>query len=147
MIVRVATEEDIPALIDIARVFCEESKWGWTFDSFNAANSFFTAIRHNDMIVFGVFDDDKIVGFTLASIECDFTVETIGDIVEFFIHPTARGTKAGRSLLVKVCEWFDQKKCKSVFVKSTGNVDRQDIVFQNLFKKFGFKVFSNVLVR
>lgn len=147
MIVRTAEILDIPECLRIGRMFCEESNWGWEFNEDNALRSFYTAITHDDMDIIGVFDKDNIVGIAIVSKENDFTTEALGDIIEFYVCKEFRKTTCARDLLNRVCEWFDNKGCKNVFVKSTGNVDGQSKVFENLFKKFGFNVFSSVLVR
>lgn len=138
--------KDIPKLIEIAKDFLDESQWDWTFSETNALESLTMGIMHPDCSVFHVEDDGEIVGFGAVSFENNFYVERQGDVIEFYISPKARGTQAARILLKAMCEWFDKSDCKNVFVKATGNIG-QDNAFVNLFGKFGFKVFSQVLVR
>lgn len=146
MITRLATVDDLPMLIKMGEVFCKESGWGWTYSEENALKSFYTAIIHPEMDIVLCLKDDALYGACIVATENDFQVETVGDIAEFYVSPDSRGSGAGRELLKAVCEWFDEKKCVNIFVKATANIGF-DQAFVNLFSKYGFKVFSSVLVR
>lgn len=145
MIERKANINDIPQLLEVTKSFLLESQWGWTYNEANSINSFLLAITHDDMDVI-VVDDSGIKAVSVLSTESDFTNEIVGDIVEFYVMPDARGTGAGRALLKASCDWFDEKGCVNVFVKATANIGN-DTAFINLFKKYNFNVFSKVLVR
>lgn len=146
MIVRKSTINDLPSLISLGRSFLEESSWGWTYNEDNAARSFYNYMNHPECACLQVMDGDKLLGCSMIAYENDFQDETIGDINEFYILPEGRGTGAARELLSAVCDWFDSHNCKNVFVKSTGYIG-QNKAFENLFGKYGFKVFSVVMVR
>lgn len=146
MIVKKSQLKDIPHLVGLAKDFLEESKWDWTFSEANALQSFNMGVTHPDCAVFHVEQNGEILGFCAVSFENDFYVERQGDIIEFYISKPLRGTQAARMLLKEVCQWFDDNECKNVFVKALGNIG-EDGAFVNLFSKFGFKVFSQVLVR
>lgn len=141
-----ATIEDVPEMVEVARRFLTESSWGWTFNEYYAARSFVNFINHPECEVLNVKKDGKILATAMIATENDFQDETVGDVSEFYVMPESRGTGAGRKLLEAACEWFDSRNCVHVFVKSTGNIG-QSAAFENLFKKYGFEVFSHVLVR
>lgn len=143
---RKATINDLPRLIEIAEQFLNESNWDWTFNKENAVKTFYTSIMHPECDTIVSEKDGKIEGLCIVSYEQDFTDEKIGDIVEYYVTPEGRGTGLSRELLQGVCEWFDGYECKNVFVKATANIGK-DAAFINLFNKFGFNVFSKVLVR
>lgn len=147
MITRLANIDDLPNLLLMGQVFCKESGWGWTYSEENALKSFYTAIVHPDMDIILTENEGKFYGACIVSIENDFQVENVGDILEFYVSPESRGTGASRELLKAVCDWFDERKCVRVFVKATANIESQGKAFENLFSKYGFKVFSSVLVR
>lgn len=146
MITRVATVNDLPMLIKMGEVFCKESGWGWTYSEENALRSFYTAINHPEMDIVLCLKDDELYGACIVATENDFQIETVGDIAEFYVAPESRGSGAGRELLKAACEWFGERKCVNIFVKATANIGF-DQAFINLFSKYGFKVFSSVLVR
>lgn len=143
---RLATVDDLPMLLKMGEVFCKESGWGWTYSEENAIRTFYTAIIHPEMDILLTENDGKIYGGCIVAIENDFQVETVGDILEFYVSPESRGSGAGRELLKAVCEWFDGHGCVNIFVKATANIGF-DQAFINLFSKYGFRVFSSVLVR
>lgn len=147
MISRLAVETDLPKLVDLGREFMTEGRWGWTYNDRNAARTFLLSIIHPECDVVIIDNDGEIVGACIVSYENDFQVERVGDIVEFYISKSARGSGAGRMLLDASCEWFDKQGCVNVFVKATGNIENAGKAFQNLFAKQGFKVFSDVMVR
>lgn len=147
MICRTATINDLPNLVDIAKEFMAETNWGWTFNEDFSLESFYKSIIHPECdVVLCLSDGNELLGAAIVAIENDFQVESVGDILEFYISAKARGTGAGRELLSSMCKWFDSRKCVNVFVKATANIGN-DQAFINLFKKFGFKVSSVVLVR
>lgn len=146
MITRMATIDDLPLLVEMGRVFCKESGWNWTYSEENAVKTFYTAITHPEMDVVITKKDGELLAACIVAFENDFQVEPVGDIVEFYVSPESRGTGASRELLKAVCDWFDAYKCVNVFVKATANIGN-DQAFINLFSKYGFKVFSSVLVR
>lgn len=146
MITRLADVNDLPLLLEMGRVFCKESGWGWTYSEENAIRSFYTSITHPEMDIILCLEGDKLYGAAIVSTENDFQVETVGDIAEFYVSPESRGSGAGRELLKACCDWFEERKCVNIFVKATANIGL-DQAFINLFSKYGFKVFSSVLVR
>lgn len=147
MIVRKSGINDLPALLELGREFISETQWGWTYSEENALKSFYTHIVHPDCDIIQVTSDEgELLGAGMVSIENDFQVENVGDIVEFYMSPKARGTGASRELLKGMCDWFDENECVKVFVKATANIGN-DAAFINLFKKYGFQVSSVVLVR
>lgn len=147
MVTRIATVDDLPELIKLGEMFCKESGWGWTYSEENALRSFYTAMVHPEMeIIVSVNEDGNMVGVCMVSTENDFQVQTVGDIMEFYVSKDGRGTGVGRELLKYACDWFDERGCVNVFVKATANIGL-DKAFINLFSKYGFKVFSSVLVR
>lgn len=147
MIGRLATENDLPKLVDLGREFMTEGRWGWTYSDSRAAKTFLTSILHPECDTVVVEEDGRLLGAAVLSYENDFQIENVGDIVEFYVVKDARGTGAGRMLLDAACEWFDKHNCVNVFVKATGNIENAGKAFQNLFAKQGFQVFSDVLVR
>ncbi len=147
MIARLAVESDLPQLVTIGKEFMAEGRWGWTYSDRNAARTFLMAILHNECDVIVIDKDGEIIGMAVVSFENDFQAENVGDIVEFYIAKKERGTGAGRMLLDAVCKWFDDHNCIHVFVKATANIKENGKLFQNLFAKQGFKIFSDVMVR
>lgn len=143
----ICTVNELAPLVEMGKKFCEESKWGWTYSEDNALNTFYNAIMHPECdVIYIKNDDDVMIGAAMVAYETDFQVERVGDILEFYMLSSARGTGASRELLEAVCDWFDEKGCVNVFVKSTANIGQAQ-AFNNLFAKYGFKVFSQVLVR
>lgn len=147
MIARKSTINDLPELVKLGQEFMDETRWGWTYSPDNALRSYYTHITHPECDIIQVNDENGVLlGAAMVSIENDFQVENVGDINEFYVSAKARGTGASRVLMQALCDWFDEMKCINVFVKATANVGN-DQAFINLFNKYGFKVFSQVLVR
>lgn len=146
MICRVATINDLPQLVALGEIFCKESGWGWTYSEENATRTFYTSIIHPETDTLLIEEKGELLGAALVAVENDFQVETVGDIIEFYMSPKSRGTGASRELMQYMCDWFNGHKAVNVFVKSTANIG-EGKAFENLFAKYGFKVFSHVLVR
>ena len=145
--IRRAELKDIPNLIELGREFITEGSWGWTYSEENAAKSFFTCISSPDYAILISEENDSLLGAVIVSYENDFQVDNVGDILEFYVSKKGRGKGVGRELLKAACDWFDEHNCVHVFTKATANIGSQGKAFQNLFVKFGFCVFSDVLVR
>lgn len=145
--IRKAELRDMTNLIELGREFISEGSWGWTYSEENAAKSFFTCINSPECDILISEEDGVLLGAVIVSYENDFQVDNVGDVLEFYVSKAGRGKGVGRELLAAACRWFDEHNCVQVFAKATANITEQGKAFQNLFGKFGFNIFSDVLVR
>ena len=147
VIVRPASEADLPALLAGAREFVAESAYGWTFVEELAADTFRRYIGSDGGAVLVADDGDgAIAGAAIVVNDRDFCAERLGFVVKFYLRPMFRGATAGRSLALACCEWFQANLCWAAFVTATANVSA-DRLFVNLFKKFGFVELGPTMIK
>ena len=93
-----------------------------------------------------VEDDSGMSGAVLVGYGREFCTERIGYVEKLYVHPRARGTRAGRVLASGADEWFRQHLCWVAFATATAGVG-QDRRFVNLLAKVGFVEIGPTLQR
>lgn len=146
MKVRPATQDDIPELMAIARLYVQESKWGYTFHSGRSLDMLEGSISdpYSALVVGEI--DGAIGGAYLASIGYEWTVEPICYLTKFYVGPWARGTPLARLLVKNLCAWSDSAGALDLFATASARIGA-DQQFINLLKKHGFADAGTVMVR
>jgi GNAT superfamily N-acetyltransferase len=145
MTVRLATREDVPAILVMAEYFIGESSYGMAFDCEQSAHYLAMLLDHPKAVV--LVSEDVSAGM-IATIAHDWCKQPVCYVQKLFLMPKARGTGVARSLVAAAVEFARQHGCSHVFSSSTAGMG--DIVgrlYSNLFRKFAFSECGAILVR
>ncbi len=145
MTVRLATLDDVPAILAMAEHFVGESGYGMNFDGDQAAAYLSMLLAHPKAVV--LVADDVSAGM-IATIAHDWCKQPVCYVEKLFLMPASRGTGVARSLVAAAVEFARQHGCSHVFSSATagmgGTVER---LYSNLFRKFDFVECGPVLFR
>lgn len=146
VIVRQAAEADLPQLLEIARTFVEESRYGWPYSPEVAEHTWRSYLARDDMAVLVADRDGAIVGGAVLAHDRDFTLNRIGYVVKFYILPAHRRTRAAFLVCQAMCEWFDENQCWAAFATSTANIGASE-AYVKLMARYGFGDCGPTLMR
>ena len=137
-IARVATLDDMPALLELARIFVKESRLPYEFDREAANRAFWRYLRDGatEVVVAEVGDD--LAGAAILAVDMDFTARPLGYLVKYYVLPDHRRTMASRRLLETCMAWFEKHACTDVWATATAGVG-EDHQFVALLGKVGFE--------
>ncbi len=123
MIVRSATEADIPALLEGARFYVEEAGYDLDFSPELSQASLRRALDSDDMALLVAVEEDNLAGAVILSFGREYTVQRFGHITQFYVFPEQRNTDAARRLIEHACRWFDENDCWYNFAASMANIN------------------------
>lgn len=145
MTVRLATLDDVPAILAMAEHFVGESDYGMAFDREQSAAYLAMLLSHPRAVV--MVADDVSAGM-IATVAHDWCKQPVCYVEKLFLMPAARGTGVARSLVAAAVEFGRQHGCSHVFSSATagmgGTVER---LYSNLFRKFDFVACGPILSR
>ena len=148
LLIREATLEDVPGLVNLMRVFAAETTYRIEFDEGAAQETLATYIVHPECAIYVADYEGVIVGMIKVAADKEYQVRPFGLVAKMFVAPVARGTGVARELVANALAWFERKGCTHAFATSTagiGEVEQQ--MFTNLFTKFGFTSYGPCLGR
>lgn len=91
---------------------------------------------------------DEIVAVVSMYYLRSFYKEPEADIEMFYIRPDFRGTGLSRDLVNCIVQNADANGCKVIYTGCASGINRKnDSLYANLFKKFGFSVLGTELAR
>lgn len=141
---------DFEAIYKMCLRFYDESNFHkYTFDRdklIETINTFFTEAVHCRI----AFAGDAPVGFMAWTYERYWTKESTGHLFLFYVDKAARGTDAARALVHELDLCTKRADVVALYVASTGGFSdnlKNEALFTNLFKKFGFKDMGRVLIK
>jgi ribosomal protein S18 acetylase RimI-like enzyme len=143
-----ATPNDADALIDMfyPAYFDESGYSKLTYDEVNSRITLSSWLSDNCCIK--VTSNDKIVAFASMGFMRSFYKEIEADVTMFYITKDYRGSGISRAMcdkLVKIAEEYGaQVMYSSCF---SGMDEKNNNIFINLWKKYGFRVLGTVLIR
>lgn len=143
MLIRPATNDDIPALIELARDFVAESAYGYTFSAENTERAFRFYIEDPYSAV--VVTDDCLAGW-IAFVAHEYIQEPVCYVAKFYIHPDIRNAGIANALMAKLTEWADSYGCVDTFATATAGVGA-DEAYVALCQKHGFEPVGQTLRR
>lgn len=145
MSIRLATSDDVPAILSLAEHFVRESAYGMAFDPKQSADHLAMLLAHPQAVV--LVADDVSAGM-IATIAQDWCKQPVCYVEKLFLMPSVRGTEIARSLVVAAVEFGRQHGCSHIFSTATagmgGTVEK---LYTNLFRKFDFSACGPVLFR
>lgn len=122
-------------LLLLSKEFCDEV--GFTHDADNAYRTINSYASEETAGVIYCKDDNQVKSAALVLYEDAFQAERCGVLVKFYVRKPWRKTGAGRELMRKVCEWFDEKGCVFSDAMASGGMATDKITL-NLYRKFGY---------
>lgn len=145
MSIRLATPDDVPAILAMAEHFVRESAYGMAFDTKQSADYLAMLLAHPKAVV--LVADDVSAGM-IATIAHDWCKQPVCYVEKLFLMPAARGTGIARSLVAAAVEFGRQHGCSHVFSTATAGMgDTVGKLYANLFRKFEFSECGPVLFR
>lgn len=135
-VIRVATVEDIPALLKLAEKFVSESSYGMEFDQARSEECLLTLIAHPDSVV---YVSDSVDGVIIASVVHDWCVKPVCYVEKMYVSLEARGTGIARVLVSSVINFAKMRDCSHIFASNHATLSRRiGTMFENLLVKNGF---------
>lgn len=135
--IRYATDDDIDAVESLCREFAEQSMYGkvMTYSKENALE----CIKNWSSILVAEIDG-KLVGFGAIVIATEFFNEREADIDKFYVQPKYRGTGIARMLAENLIKLAIANDARVIYALCGSGIDeKNDKMFENLWKKFGLK--------
>lgn len=143
---RFANYYDVNAIVDLLHPnYFEESQYkGLTFDLENCQKTVAEWITEYCAIA---EMDGKVVGVVAFYFLNSYYKEKEGDIIIFYVHPDYRGTGVARALVGIVEKISKELDAAVVYTTSGSGMGRKnDKLYSNLFKKFGFEELGTELI-
>lgn len=115
MYVRLALEEDFPAIVEMARLNIEETRPDLAFDEHLAWETCYSYLDSAEPTIFVCEDKGQVIGLTLSSINAYraaaglFTTQEV-----LFVRPEKRGTRAAVLLMKNLIDWSKQLGAKEI---------------------------------
>lgn len=136
--IRTAEADDAPAILSLSEAFIHESDWGLSFDRDHAWGRIWSHIHDDSTDYVTAWDGDLLAGVCHVGTDRDYTQETLGYVIKFYVMPEHRGTPVSRALMSAAMEWFEARDCRFVFATSTAGVGASGQLYKNMMGKFGF---------
>lgn len=138
MHVRLALEQDFPAIVEMARINTEQTRPTLTFSKEKCWRTLYSYLTTASPTVFVVDGEDGVVAFLVADMYEYRAAEGIFTSQEvLFVRPDRRGTRAAALLMKQLVAWSQMLGAKEI----VGGVDNE---FQSertakFLEHFGFK--------
>lgn len=99
-------------------------------------------------VCFVAKDGDRIAGVFSMWFTQTFYKQIESDVEMFFVHPDYRGTEVARMLVDELVRQSDKVDSAVIYTACASGInDRNNKLYTNLFKKFGFKELGTEVVR
>lgn len=148
MVTRPAVAEDFEALVDLARLFTNESGLPVTFNEDSARETLWACIHHPDVDLIVDSDDDVLLGATTVSYEASYTNEILAYVDKLFVHREFRGRGASDNLLRGIVKCCEDRGASLVFASATSGMgERVEKLYVRLFERHGFHVLGRIIMR
>lgn len=145
MSVRLASLDDVPAILAMAKAFVGESAYGMEFDEQKATDYLSMLLCHPEAAAFIADDGSAGVIVTICDSWCK---KPVCYVEKLFLMPAARGTGVARSLVAAAVEFARQHHCSHCFATATAGMGEVvGKLYTNLFRKFEFSDCGPVLCR
>lgn len=135
--IRYATDDDIDAVESLCREFAEQSMYGKVM-TYSRENALECIKNWSSILVAEI--DGKLVGFGAIVIATEFFNEREADIDKFYVQPKYRGTGIARMLAESLVKLAIANDARVIYALcGSGINEKNDKMFENLWKKFGLK--------
>ena len=143
------TIDDLQDVYDLLRPFFDEGHWS-RYGEFSPENtvSYIASFLETDYCNPLGYYDGALKGLIVVDINYEFHNSPMGYVTNFYLAKDARATGISRMLVEKALELCNNSNCINVYAANTGIWSgRANALFDNLFNKYGFEKFSNLLIR
>jgi N-acetylglutamate synthase-like GNAT family acetyltransferase len=148
MKIRYATRDDFAAIRALAQAFIAESGLPGEYDMDRTERSIARILDEKLIPVILAEREGGVVGGVIATMEAAWTRDPWCYVQVFYVRPDWRSTLAARDLVESLCHVADQAGCAAIFAASTAAAGgKVDMLFTNLFAKYGFKPLGPTLMR
>lgn len=135
--IRYATDDDIDAVESLCREFAEQSMYGKVM-TYSRENALECIKNWSSILVAEI--NGKLVGFGAIVIATEFFNEREADIDKFYVQPKYRGTGIARMLAESLIKLAIANDARVIYALcGSGINEKNDKMFENLWKKFGLK--------
>lgn len=135
--IRFATENDIEAVEALCREFAEQTMYGKVM-TYSREKALECIKEWSSILVAEI--DGKLVGFGALVIATEFFEEREADIDKFYVQPEYRGTGIARMLAENLVKLAIANDARVIYALCGSGIDeKNDKMFENLWKKFGLK--------
>lgn len=146
MIIRLASEEDIPGMIELGATMHAESIYRqFDYDREKLFDSCRKWISHPDLYFMAVAEDNdaQVIGMFIGFIsEYYFGRDLCAYDLLFFVHPFKRGGLAAVRLIKAFEEWAFENGAKEVCTGTTTMVDPERTA--KLFERLGYTIVGSI---
>lgn len=149
--VRLATPEDVPAIVETALTFWHESNHSENHSEDPEKYATFLSenmINRDGVRVIIAEVEGKVVAYHIIYVMADYKNKPDGEMYQFYVHPDYRGTPIARDLVEMAVQHWDDWGCDVAYAIASPEVGNIELsLFRNLFAKFGFKETGIVMTR
>lgn len=146
--VRMATDEDLYPLVDLAARANADSNYNLPFNDENAIKYTWENMKCEGSAVAVAVLDEEIIGFVSMTASLEYHEKPFCYMTKFWVLPEGKGTDAARQLMALLVGWADDNDCTHIFTTATAELDAvSQQLFINLVKKAGFADVGPVLSR
>jgi L-amino acid N-acyltransferase YncA len=115
MIVRLALEDDIDAVCELARMNIEETRPEIAFDEYRCRETYYQYLDTASPTIFVIEDKREVIGFLLADMYSYRAADGLFTTQEvMFVHPAKRGSRASTLLMKQLIAWSKQLGAKEI---------------------------------
>ncbi|MCK5607365.1 GNAT family N-acetyltransferase [Candidatus Pacearchaeota archaeon] len=145
MLIREATEEDLPFIAHAGRDFMVDSGWiqNLTLSNENIYSTLLFMVKDPNTVIVAAYEDNgDVAGFTMWHLENPWTVEKIAVEILFYIRPASRNMNIAKELLksaIELCKHEDARLFYSASTASFNDGGRNARAFNALLRRQGFK--------
>lgn len=149
MIIRDATEDDLPEYIKLGRMFHQSCPLSdvVAFDDEGFSEFYRAAIENENIGIWVAEDDGKIVGICSA-IAYGMYFNPSSIVVQelwWWISPDSRGAGAGAAMFKRIEQWAAEKNASALFMIALNNDDSDKVC--DIYTRKGFRPMERTFFR
>lgn len=124
-----------------------ESVYSGVFDYDAAATAQYISGWTDEICVIA-YDGEQIVGVFAMYLARTYYRQPEADIILFYVAPSHRGTGLSREMVQLIVGIADKAGARAIYTDSASGMEcKNNALYTNLFKKFGFQVLGTELAR
>jgi len=140
VITRPAEMSDRWELIEIAKGWARETRYGTEFDMTEALQYLGAFIEFDGHDILLAIDDDGVAGLVMVAASNMIYKKPLGYVIQFYVIERARKGVASKHLIAALKLWFAAQEVSQVFVTANAGLkDRDQRAFIAIMKRSGFE--------
>jgi len=155
--IRDAYQSEIPQIVKLAGQFFLESDFsrsGLTVDLNRYRKTLENYWRYPSVkSIVAISEEEEnygeVLGYVHVYMQQDYTVESVGEMYQFYVQPKARGSRVPRALVEAAVKQFDEWGCARSYAECAPGLPNEKHLktFSNLWAKFGYRQVGVTLLR